>query len=93
MHTATLKVKVVPGSSRDEMAGMLGQELKVRISAPPEGGKANKRLCALLAEKLDLPSRGVVVLSGSASARKTVGITGLSQDELNQRVAAWVAAR
>jgi uncharacterized protein (TIGR00251 family) len=89
MNMATLKVKVVPGSSRDGVAGMLGEALKVRVSAPPEGGKANRRLCELLADKLGLPANGVVVLAGGTSARKTLGITGLSQAELNQRVAAW----
>lgn len=70
---------------------MLGEALKVRVSAPPEGGKANRRLCELLADKLGLPANGVVVMAGGSSVRKTLGITGLSQAELNQRVAAWAA--
>ena len=90
MIGATLKVKVVPGASRDEVVGMLGTELKVRLSAPPEGGKANLRLCSLLAERLGLPHNAVEVKSGRTSARKTLGITGMGQEELNRRVAVWV---
>ena len=39
-----IRVKAVPGASRDEIAGPLGDRLKIRIAAPPEGGKANKAI-------------------------------------------------
>ncbi len=45
----TLKVKVVPGASRTQLSGWLGDMLKVRVSAPPEKGKANAAVEALLA--------------------------------------------
>ncbi len=45
-------VKAVPGASRNEIAGVVGDRLKIRISAPPEGGKANKAICKLLASSL-----------------------------------------
>ena len=48
------KVKVVPGSSRTVIAGVLGGMLKVKIAAPPEKGKANKALIDFLAGKLGL---------------------------------------
>ena len=51
---ATLSVKVVPGASRDRVAGMLGDALKVQVSAPPEAGKANKAVLRVLAEFLNV---------------------------------------
>jgi len=86
MSSAILKVKVVPGSSRDAVVGMLGDALKVKVAAAPEGGKANQRVCGLLAEKLKVGAADVEVASGTTSAHKTLRISGLDQDTLNQRV-------
>ncbi|HSD71700.1 MAG TPA: DUF167 domain-containing protein, partial [Thermoanaerobaculia bacterium] len=47
-----LRIKVVPGTSRSEIVGALGDRLKVRVAAPPERGKANDALVALLREWL-----------------------------------------
>lgn len=69
-----LRVKAVPGASRDEIAGALGDRLKIRVSAPPEGGKANKAICALLAKKIGVRLRSVRIASGSASPEKTIRI-------------------
>jgi uncharacterized protein len=67
-------IKAVPGSSRNQIAGELGERLKVRISAPPEGGKANKAICELIASEIRIKSREVSIESGHASAEKTVRI-------------------
>lgn len=71
-----LLVKAVPGARRDEVAGMLGDRLKVRVSAPPEGGKANAAICALIAAALGVRDRNVRIISGMTRAEKTVEITG-----------------
>ncbi|MBC8378073.1 MAG: DUF167 domain-containing protein, partial [Planctomycetes bacterium] len=49
-HNIQLTVKVVPGSSRTEIAGTLDGMLKIRVAAPPEKGKANKALLAFIAK-------------------------------------------
>ncbi len=69
-----VRVKAVPGASRDSIAGTLGDRLKVRIAAPPEGGRANASICALLACACDLPTRSVVLESGPAQAQKSFRI-------------------
>lgn len=77
-------VKVVPGASRDRIAGVLGDALKVQVAAPPEGGKANAALCELLAQALGVNARDVQVVAGAASPRKTVAVR-------NSTVAAVIA--
>ena len=77
-----MAIKVVPGASRTEIAGWLGDALKVRVSAPPERGKANAAVEALIAEALGLPAGLVRVASGPTSPRKTVQISGLSEREI-----------
>lgn len=73
-------VKAVPGASRDRIVGLLGEALKVQVSAAPEGGKANERLCALLAERLGVPKHAVQVVAGHGNPRKVVAVRGLSVD-------------
>lgn len=70
-------VKVVPGASRERIVGLLGEALKVAVAAPPEGGKANRRLCELLARTLGVPIAAVRVAQGTASPRKVVAVRGL----------------
>lgn len=79
---ARLSIKVVPGSSRDEVAGWLGNELKVRVASPPEGGKANKAVIELLAEALGLSAKQITIRSGLASPRKTVEVDGMAESDM-----------
>ena len=71
-----IRVKAVPGASRDELAGTVGNRLKVRVSAAPEGGKANKAICRVVAEALGVRPRQVTVERGRASPEKTLRVAG-----------------
>lgn len=79
-----LLVKVVPGARRDQIAGMLGDRLKIRVCAPPEGGKANKAVCALIAARLGLKPSQVVIERGATSTDKTIRIEGVGEDVLRR---------
>lgn len=81
-----IRIKVVPGASRDAIAGWLGDRLKVRVAAPPEGGKANAGLIRLLAQAAGLPPRSVHISSGHGSAEKTVELTGLTLEQAAARL-------
>jgi len=77
-HPSTLlQLKVVPGASRDEIAGLLGDRLKVRTAAPPEGGKANKAIRQLIARTLGVKRSDVEIIAGATSPEKTVRIAGI----------------
>ncbi|BAU48754.1 hypothetical protein SVA_2204 [Sulfurifustis variabilis] len=81
-----LNVKVVPGASRSGIAGWLGEVLKVRVAAPPEGGRANAAVERLIAEALGLPRAQVRLISGASSARKTLEIAGMAEREVLARL-------
>ena len=85
--TATLTVWVQPRASREKIVGMMGDALKVAVTAPPEKGKANKAAAKLLAGELGLPVKAVTVVSGTACRRKVVSVEGLSQKQLDDRIA------
>jgi hypothetical protein len=74
-------IKVVPGASRDAIVGPLGDRLKVRVGAPPEGGKANAAVERLLAEAFQRRSE-VLIVAGHGSAEKQVRICGITAEEV-----------
>jgi uncharacterized protein (TIGR00251 family) len=69
------RVKVIPSSVRNEIAGeMADGTMKVKISAPPEKGKANDALCSFLADHFRVARGEVTVVSGHSAALKLVRI-------------------
>lgn len=81
-----LNIKVIPGASRDRIVGLLGDALKVQISAPPEKGKANKALTTLLARTFGVPASQVAVTSGQTSPHKVVLVVGTKIEEIRTRL-------
>lgn len=86
---AVVSVKAVPGSSRDRIAGILGDRLKLTVSAAAEKGKANAAIARLLADALGVPPRDVVLRSGQTRPAKEFIIAGLSAAEVRRRLAAF----
>ncbi len=86
-----MRVKVVPGASRSKVVGMLGDRLKLAVAEPPEGGKANKAVCRLIAEALGVPARDVVVSVGISNPQKTLVVTGLLVERVVERLALLLA--
>jgi len=81
-----LTIKVVPASSRNSIVGWLGDTLKIRVTAPPERGKANAAVAAILADALGVSSTCIRVATGHTSARKTIEIVGLTEADVYQRL-------
>ena len=77
-----LSLKVVPGSSRDEIVGWLGDSLKVKVKSPPEKGRANEAVVALLAERLGIDASSIAVTSGHTSPAKVVAIDGMDDEAI-----------
>jgi uncharacterized protein (TIGR00251 family) len=81
-----IAVKAVPGASEDRVVGRLGDRLKIRVAAPPEGGRANAAICRLLAEALGVRAKDVSIEAGHGRAEKTVLVAGRTAADVE---AAW----
>jgi hypothetical protein len=82
-----IRVKVLPRASRNEVVGLEDGVFKVKLTAPPLEGKANKALRALLAKKLGLSKSRIAISSGERSRLKTLSIDGLSPRQIQERLA------
>ena len=80
-----VSVRVIPRSSKNAVQWEQGT-LKVRLTAPPVDGAANEALIALLAERLGLPKRNVIILQGATSRQKTVEIVGMTAEAVEQKL-------
>ena len=86
MTITRLPVKVVPGSSKNCIAGWLGEALRVRVNAPPERGKANTAVEKVIAGALGVSRDAVTIIKGPTSPRKVVEITGPPESEIRARL-------
>jgi uncharacterized protein (TIGR00251 family) len=79
--------KIVPGSSGlTRISGLLDGMLKVKVSAPPEKGKANQCLLKFLAKELGVKKNAVSILSGTTSPVKQVQVLGISTETLTKKL-------
>ncbi len=82
-NTAIIHIKVLPRSSSNQIMGREEGVLKVKLTAPPVDGKANKALKEFLAKRLGLPKSDVEIVSGERSRLKSILIHGLSPKEVD----------
>jgi uncharacterized protein len=75
-------VRVQPRASRDEVAGVMGGALKVRLQAPALEDRANFALCEYLAQLLKTPKSAVRILSGERGRIKRIEIRGVSEQQV-----------
>lgn len=74
----SLTLHIQPGAKKTEFAGLHGDALKIRLSAPPVDGKANEALIRFIADTLGLAKSAVSLKSGQTSRRKVVEVQGAS---------------
>jgi uncharacterized protein (TIGR00251 family) len=77
-----LRILVQPRASRDQLAGVQGEELKVRLAAPPVEGAANAACCAFFAKLCKLPKSHVTLVSGDASRHKRLLLSGADAESV-----------
>jgi uncharacterized protein len=79
-------VRLQPRASRNEIAGLQGAALKVRVTAPPVDGLANEALIELLSRALNTSRRNVCIVSGHTSRTKLIEISEANLESI-QRLA------
>jgi uncharacterized protein len=80
-------VRVVPNASKSVVIGWQADgRLRLKVSAVPEGGRANRAVEELLAESLGLSARSVAVEKGETSREKWVRVAGLSMEEVKTKL-------
>jgi len=77
-----LAVRLQPRASKDEIAGVMGGALKIRLRAPALEDRANEALCEFLAELLKTSKAAVRILSGHHSRSKRVEVRGVTRQQV-----------
>lgn len=80
-----LRLRVSPGATRAGVIGRHGEGWKVRVTAAPEGGRANEAVVRLLAETLSVPRDAVTLVSGRGVRDKIVELAGLGPSQIERR--------
>ena len=81
-----IKVRVQPGASRNEVVGWEDGVLRVRVSAPPAGGRANAAVCSMLADRLGIANGRLWVERGLRGRQKTLVVEGMVEEEVRARL-------
>ena len=87
-HQSVIRVKVLPRASVNQISGNDSGVIKVKLTAPPVEGKANKALVQFLAKELGMARRDVEIISGKRSRVKSIRIHGLSPEDVMRRLKA-----
>ncbi len=83
-----LRVRVQPRASRNEVVGWQDDALRVRVTAPPADGLANRAVTDLLARAPRLPASQIALVRGAASRDKLFRVARLSPSDVRLRLAA-----
>ena len=85
MNEGIIKVRVTPRSARNAVLGWQDDVLLVRLTSPPVEGEANRALCRLLAQELDLPPSRVYLAKGERGRSKQIAIPLEKLAEVRER--------
>jgi len=84
MRTNIIKVYVRPNSSETKIEGSYNNNIKIKIAAPPEKGKANKELIGLISKVLGISKNKIEIASGVTSNYKTIRINTRSNTDYSK---------
>ncbi|MBF8258715.1 MAG: hypothetical protein HW377_1089 [Actinobacteria bacterium] len=84
--STTLSVRVIPRSSRNEVAGFSEGTVRIRLTAPPVENRANEALVRFLSRVLDVPRGRVEIVAGGTGRRKIVRVAGAAREDVFRRL-------
>jgi uncharacterized protein len=82
----TFAIKVHPRAKKNAITGVVGDALKLSLTAPPVEGRANQACVEFLANLLEVPRSSITITSGETNRRKTAQVKGLSAKEVRERL-------
>ena len=82
----TFAIKVHPRARKNAITGVVGDALKLALTAPPVDGKANQAVIEFFADLFDIPRSSVTIASGETSRNKVVRIVGVGKPRAEQRL-------
>jgi uncharacterized protein len=85
---ATFTVKVHPRARKNAVTGVVGDALKLSLTAPPVEGRANQAVIEFFADLFQIPRSSVTIASGATGRSKVVRIAGMSRVAIEQRLMA-----
>ncbi len=81
---AQFALRVQPRASRNAFAGVMGDAIKLAITAPPVDGKANEAVIAYLSDVFRVPKSGIVIVSGETGRNKLIAIRGMTAEQVRK---------
>ena len=90
--TVLLRLHVQPGAGRSAVVGRHGDALKVRVAAPPTGGRANDAVLEMLATTLGAKPADVELVGGASSRTKRIRVKGVEVADLERRLETAIAS-
>ncbi len=84
----TFAVKVHPRAKKNAITGVVGDALKVSLTAPPVEGRANEACIEFLAGLLKVPRASVTIVSGASVRTKVVRVAGMTAAQVEERLRA-----
>ncbi|MEI7881303.1 MAG: DUF167 domain-containing protein [bacterium] len=88
---AIINVHATPRASKNQIQGLHGNALKIRLQAPPVDGKANETLIEFLAGALGIPRRQITIISGQTSRQKRLRLQGITAGQVEIKLGISVA--
>ena len=79
-------IKVQPRARKNAIIGVVGDIVKLALTAPPVDGRANQAVIEFLAELFEIPRASITIASGETSRKKVVRIAGLSKQVVERRL-------
>jgi len=81
---AQFAIRVQPRASRNAIAGLMGDAVKLAITAPPVDGKANQAVISYLAELFRVAKSSIVIVSGETGRNKLIAVRGISAEQVRK---------
>ena len=83
-YGAQFALRVQPRASRNAIAGVMGDAIKLAITAPPVDGKANQAVIEYLADLFRVPKSSIVIVSGETGRNKLIAIRGITAEQVRK---------